>query len=144
MILMVKEFRVCSMSVNLHGNQPVEVTRDLRLIDARSSFDQFEITQVSHCDGLLLLSHEGHNRIVVWNPCTGQTRWTQSKNHWDRYALGSYRDKKSDGNSYKILSYKSLGDKDQELAIYEIKSDSWRILDVTCDCRREYNEYGMF
>ncbi|XP_020871755.1 probable F-box protein At5g47300 [Arabidopsis lyrata subsp. lyrata] len=140
--LMLNESRVCSMSVSFHGIPSVEATGELKLIDSVSSLeDQFEISQVSHCDGLLLCTDD--TRIVVWNPCTGQTRWIEPNNRCYYYALGSYQDK-SYSNSYKILGYSGYGFKNQELAIYEINSHSWRFLDVTCDCiLQRYTDYGV-
>ncbi|VYS69579.1 unnamed protein product [Arabidopsis thaliana] len=46
--------------------------------------------------------------------------------------------------TYKILSYSGYGYENQELAIYEINSHSWRFLDVTRDCILErYTDYGV-
>lgn len=52
LVLMLKESRVCSISFNLYGIPSVELTGELSLIDrGSSSLAQFEISQVSHCDG---------------------------------------------------------------------------------------------
>lgn len=37
--------------------------------------EQVEISQVFHCDGLLLCILKDDERLVVWNPCLGETRW---------------------------------------------------------------------
>ncbi|KAG7611850.1 F-box associated interaction domain, partial [Arabidopsis suecica] len=142
--LMLSDSRVFSMSVSFHGIPSVEATCELSLIDSFSSFeDKFEISQVFHCDGLLLCTDADNTRIVVWNPCTGKTRWIEPNNRCYYYAFGSYLDK-SYGNSYKILSYSGYGYENQELAIYEINSQSWRFLDVTRDCILErYTDYGV-
>ncbi|KAL9282648.1 putative F-box protein [Arabidopsis thaliana] len=79
--LMLNESRVFSMSVSFHGISSVEATCELSLIDFLSNFeDKFEISQVSHCDGLLLCTDVDNTRIVVWNPCTGKTRWIEPNN----------------------------------------------------------------
>ncbi|XP_019085645.1 PREDICTED: putative F-box/kelch-repeat protein At3g17540 [Camelina sativa] len=76
-----------------------------------------------------------NTRLVVWNPCTGQTRRIKPRTRYrcdDYYALG-YVNSKSSGRSFKILrscSYEN--DKEQrvdEFEIYEFSSDSWRVLD---------------
>lgn len=70
----LKEFRVCSMTINLHGIVPsIEVKSELNQLDPlyNNSY-QFLISEVFHCDGLLLCISEYCTRIVVWNPCTGQ------------------------------------------------------------------------
>ncbi|KAG2249682.1 hypothetical protein Bca52824_089310 [Brassica carinata] len=59
---LTEEYRLCSFR------------GELGLIDPVCSA-QFRISHVFHCDGLLLCTSESYNRIVVWNPCTGQTKW---------------------------------------------------------------------
>ncbi|XP_002885709.2 putative F-box protein At3g25460 [Arabidopsis lyrata subsp. lyrata] len=143
LILMLKNFGLSSMSINLHRVSPIEVTGELNLIDSHSSLeslDHYRNYQNCHSsDGLLLCvnngmesSMEDNTRLVVWNPCTGQTKWIQHRTmgYICTYALGSYQDNKSGNKSYKILS--RIYD-DQEFEIYEINSNSWRILDVTVD-----------
>ncbi|XP_010496193.1 PREDICTED: probable F-box protein At5g47300 [Camelina sativa] len=76
--------------------------------------------------------------LVVWNPCTGQTKWIPAKDPYKTcygtFALGSYQDKKSGYNSYKILSYDNGTEtKTKKFSVYEFKSNSWKILDVTLD-----------
>ncbi|CAA7059968.1 unnamed protein product [Microthlaspi erraticum] len=150
LILMLKEYRVFSMSISLHGVPSVEATGQLNLIDPRSSsssssYDQFEVSKVSHCDGLLLCNNVDCTTIVVWNPCTGQTRWIQPYKTSDSYALGSYRynNKSQDEHSYKILGYGRGYGYEKESAVYEINSNAWRILDVTRDFHLVYTDYGV-
>ncbi|KAF2570439.1 hypothetical protein F2Q70_00005741 [Brassica cretica] len=75
------------------------------------------------------------SRLVVWNPCTGQTRNIKARTSFQTnqtYALG-YSTSSSSGHSYKILrcfDYRN----DQEVwvpqcEIDELSSDSWRVLD---------------
>ncbi|CAA7023706.1 unnamed protein product [Microthlaspi erraticum] len=132
MFILLKNRMVCSMSINLHKVQPQKVTDEVSLTDLHSSLDQimdYDDCRVFHCDGLLLcINREFNDRLVVWNPCTGQTRWIDAYNKYATYALGSYQDKTC-GNSYKILGY-SLNDR---FGIFELNSNSWRFLDFTLD-----------
>lgn len=45
-----------------------------------SILDQVEITQVFHCEGLLICITKDKFKILVWNPYLGQTRWIQPRN----------------------------------------------------------------
>ncbi|CAN7000406.1 unnamed protein product [Brassica rapa subsp. trilocularis] len=86
---------------------------------------------VFHCDGLLLCTISSDTRIVLWNPFTGKTRWIQPRSTKHSYALGSYKEPRCGTSSYKILSYRTYND--HEFEIYEINSNTWRILDFTSD-----------
>ncbi|CAH8263918.1 unnamed protein product [Arabidopsis lyrata] len=131
---------VCLMRVNLYGIPSIEFKVELSLVDPQASLDHFDIFTVSHCNGLLLCNNGEYNRIVVWNPCTGQTKWIEPRKIGS-YALGSYQANKYGDNSYKILCW--CDGKNNEFEIYEINSSSWRTLDVTLDCELEYDECGM-
>ncbi|KAJ4903270.1 putative F-box protein [Raphanus sativus] len=97
---------------------------------------QIKISQVFHCDGLLLYDlEEDDTKVIVWNPYWGQTRSIETRYYdhpygCDRfsYALG-YEDKKS-CRSYKILRFI---DEEQFVLyeIYDLDSGLWRTLDVT-------------
>ncbi|CAA7039033.1 unnamed protein product [Microthlaspi erraticum] len=95
----------------------------------------FGISKVFHCDGLLLCTNKKNTRIVVWNPCTGQTRLIQHHSSNDGmkrviYTLGSYKDNNSGNNSYKILRHNGH----DEFEIYEFNTNAWRVVDVTPEC----------
>ncbi|XP_023639564.1 putative F-box/kelch-repeat protein At3g17540 [Capsella rubella] len=85
-----------------------------------------------------------NTRLVVWNPCTGQTRWIKPRTRYrfdDYYALGYVNSKKS-GHSYKILR-SCCYEKDpkqfvSEFEIYDFSSNSWRVLDYLT------RDYGIF
>ncbi|KAL1225034.1 putative F-box/kelch-repeat protein [Cardamine amara subsp. amara] len=75
--------------------------------------------------------------LVVWDPCTGQTRSIRPRTCYgiyDYYYLG-YVNSKSSCHSYKILRSHSYQNDLQvwitEFEIYKFSSDSWRVLDVT-------------
>ncbi|KAG2285476.1 hypothetical protein Bca52824_045080 [Brassica carinata] len=62
-------------------------------IEQVSVLDQIQISEVFHCDGLLLCVLEDSSRpLLVWNPYLGQTRWVKPRNSSfhssDRFALG--------------------------------------------------------
>ncbi|EOA32262.1 hypothetical protein CARUB_v10015523mg [Capsella rubella] len=105
--------------------------------------DQIKISQVFHCEGLLLCVLKDENfSLVVWNPYWGQTRWIEPRHSFKtgdgtdmyRYALG-YNNKK---RCHKILRFI-----DNEFHIfsgplfvmwyemYDFESDLWTTLDVT-------------
>ncbi|VYS64769.1 unnamed protein product [Arabidopsis thaliana] len=149
MLLMLKDYRVCSMSVNnLHesdknADDPSTVFMgELDLKDSRTISDQVDVSEIFHRDGLLLCSTKD-NSLVVWNPCTGQTKWiqhihapyTRKEEGRPMYFLG-YGNNKSH-RSYKILRYwddATLSNQVVEFEIYDFSSDSWRVLNnVTCN-----------
>ena len=149
MLLMLKDYRVCSMSVNnLHesdknADDPSTVFMgELDLKDSRTISDQVDVSEIFHRDGLLLCSTKD-NSLVVWNPCTGQTKWiqhihapyTRKEEGRPMYFLG-YGNNKS-RRSYKILRYwddATLSNQVVEFEIYDFSSDSWRVLNnVTCN-----------
>ncbi|KAG7577796.1 F-box domain [Arabidopsis thaliana x Arabidopsis arenosa] len=126
-----KNFRICRISVNLHGADPsAEVKGELTLPDPyfKNSADQFKIDRVFHCDGLLLCTSQLERRMVVWNPLTGETKWIQTREHGGTFVLGYSQDKnKSCNKSYKIMGFY---DRSSEfLEVYDLNSDSWRVLD---------------
>ncbi|CAG7877084.1 unnamed protein product, partial [Brassica rapa] len=124
--------RACLMSVNLHGTPSVEFKGELRLLGSHLNANQIKISRVFHCDGLLLCTISNDTRIVLWNPFTGKTRWIQPRSTKNSYALGSsYKEPRCGTSSYKILSYRTYND--HEFEIYEINSNTWRILDITSD-----------
>ncbi|XP_023638935.1 putative F-box protein At3g49980 [Capsella rubella] len=130
------ESRLCLLNVNFHSGVPnsLEVTWDeLSLID-QSKSHQVNIKQVFHCDGLLLCTIKDNTIfVVVWNPCTGQTKWipTSKDCSFHDFVLGYHQDKQTGNKSYRILSYKSYHCGDQEFQVYDIDSNSWRSINVT-------------
>ncbi|KAL1194272.1 putative F-box protein [Cardamine amara subsp. amara] len=138
LLLLFKKLGFYSMSFDLHRSPPAKIIGELNLIVPHRSLDQFWVSQFCHSyDGLLLcvcVNKTENIMLVVWNPCTGQTKWIKPIDHCKRgykYALGSYKDNKSGNKSYKILSRR---DHYTEFEIYEINSNSWRVLDITMDC----------
>ncbi|CAA7041687.1 unnamed protein product [Microthlaspi erraticum] len=146
MFILFNNNRFFSLSIKLQKlSPPRKVTDDLSLTDLHSTLDKMQIRRVFHCDGLLLcVTYEFNARLVVWNPCYGQTRWINGYDIYTTYALGSYQDKKSSKDtSYKILSHRVYGD-NQEFKVHEIDSDSsWRTLDLVLDFELPYLHKGV-
>ncbi|XP_020886707.1 putative F-box/kelch-repeat protein At3g22730 [Arabidopsis lyrata subsp. lyrata] len=136
-VLMLKEYRVCPISVNLKvAPLSVEFKGGLGLKDSHTNLEEVDIYAVIQCDGLLLcITINNNKRLMVWNPCSGQTRWIQPKTsyEWDSMFSLGYEKQKS-GRSYKILMYCDGDDysphgRVNEFEIFEFSSDSWRVLD---------------
>ncbi|CAL9221188.1 unnamed protein product [Arabidopsis halleri] len=152
--IMTMNYKVYLMSVNLdeiHKDDNVEssIKQKGELISLNST-DQIGIYQVYHCDGLLLcITNEKNSRYVVWNPYSGQTRWVQprkSYNRWDcKYALG-YEMKNKSHRSHKILrfsdSYEGLDIALWEFEIYNLSSNSWKVVGVTPDWTIHFYQHG--
>ncbi|EOA28905.1 hypothetical protein CARUB_v10025151mg [Capsella rubella] len=137
LLLMLKHDKVCLMRVNFYGVPSIEIKGEHGLTKPRSNF---KINVVSHCEGLLLCINKKYSRIVVWNPCTGQTKWIQPKKGGCSFALGSYQDKNYGGNSYKILSCR--GSYYQKFEIYELNTKVWKTHDITLECQLKYVNHG--
>ncbi|EOA32126.1 hypothetical protein CARUB_v10015377mg [Capsella rubella] len=142
MVVVIMNFRVYLMRVNLHNNLESYLKREGELI---SLGDEVEISQVFHCDGLLLCINitKDKTRLVVWNPYWGHTRTIEPTHNFskhDRYSYGLGYDKSS--KSHKILmfinNYFFV-----EFKIYDFNSDSWRVLNLTPDWEIKYTHYGV-
>ncbi|KAL9310967.1 putative F-box domain-containing protein [Arabidopsis thaliana] len=90
---MIKGSKVCSMRFDLHGiqNNNVEVVEPS--IKQIAKFNHVEISQVFHCDGLLLMMSKevSNTRLVVWNPYLGKIWSIQHRSAYhseNRYTLG--------------------------------------------------------
>ena len=101
--------------------------------------EHVKISQVFHCEGLLLCILKDDTRIVVWNPYRQETRWIIPRySHRPyvmnniRYALG-YENNKS-GRSLKLLRFIDYCYTEKHICwheIYDFDSDLWTTLDVT-------------
>ncbi|XP_010518624.1 PREDICTED: putative F-box protein At4g10190 [Camelina sativa] len=142
-IIILIGFRVYLASIDLNGvhsdNNVVRLTSQLSLKDPLStSPKEVDISEVFHCDGLLLCTTKD-DRLVLWNPCSRETRWMNnpvghSFKKSNYYALG----KSSSSNKYKILRIRQYGNGILEKClveyeIYDFTSDSWRIVGETSD-----------
>ncbi|EOA19601.1 hypothetical protein CARUB_v10002783mg [Capsella rubella] len=135
LIIMLIAFRVYLVSVDLHQvyNNKVKVASQFSLKDPLyDSFKEVDICNIFHCDGLLLCTTVD-NRLVVWNPCSGEVKWIQPRRSNERFTIFALS--KSSSNKYKILrinqtleygvtSWKILLDWE----IYDFTINSWRVV----------------
>ncbi|CAA7062230.1 unnamed protein product [Microthlaspi erraticum] len=140
---MMTNSTLSSFRFNLQG---IENKDDQDLLDHLSikqitsipNNNQVEISQVFHCDGLLLCVSRDHLTLFVWNPYLGQTRLVQPRNKLnicDRYAIGYDNDR-----NHKILRLVNDGRPSKILIdVYDFSSDSWRFLDVDPSTDVEYH-----
>ncbi|KAG7569045.1 F-box associated domain type 1 [Arabidopsis thaliana x Arabidopsis arenosa] len=133
--------RVFQISVNLHGihnNADSFIKPKGKLISLKDP-DDVVISEISHCEGLLLCTTGDLTRLVVWNPYTGQTRWICLKDrfslHFYDHAIGYGKSKSC--RAHKILRFDPYF-KESVYEIYEFNFNSWRVLDVTPDWYRAY------
>ncbi|EOA32048.1 hypothetical protein CARUB_v10015293mg [Capsella rubella] len=85
MVVVIMNFRVYLMRVNLHNNLESYLKREGELI---SLGDEVEISQVFHCDGLLLCTcstKDKKTRLVVWNPYWGHTRTIEPPHNFSNH-----------------------------------------------------------
>ncbi|VYS58492.1 unnamed protein product [Arabidopsis thaliana] len=137
MMVLMMDFRVYLIRVNVHNDIESCIKPEGELI---SLGDEVDVSQVFHCDGLLLCiteDNEDNAKVVLWNPYWGQTRWIESTNNFHKldmytYALGYKKSSKS-SRSYKILRFIDFSPTCSEFKIYNINSDSWKVLDVSPD-----------
>uniref|UniRef100_M4DL66 F-box associated beta-propeller type 1 domain-containing protein n=1 Tax=Brassica campestris TaxID=3711 RepID=M4DL66_BRACM len=95
-------------------------------IEQVSVLDQIQISEVFHCDGLLLCVLEDSSRpLLVWNPYLGQTRWIEPRHcgfhSSDRFALGYDKILRISNEIHPITTEHVLG--------YDFTSSSWKVLD---------------
>ncbi|KAJ4893815.1 F-box/kelch-repeat protein [Raphanus sativus] len=115
-VVMLLDYKVYLMSVDLLT--PPSTERIGKLVslnhkDPAAAADGVEISNIFHCDGLLLciteyMTTEG---VVVWNPYSGQTRWIEPRD-----------------------SYNKFGD---------LSSNSWKVVDVNPDWTLGYYHLGV-
>ncbi|KAL1219330.1 F-box protein [Cardamine amara subsp. amara] len=137
-VVMIMDFKVYLMSVNLDNNGDVEscIKPQAKLISLDDEVD--DVYQVFHCNGLLLCITKDNTRLTVWNPYWGHVRLIEPTHNfhrldWYYHALGYNKSSKS----YKILRFTDYDDDDDDtdyfvdFRIYDFNSNSWRVLDIT-------------
>ncbi|CAN8253474.1 unnamed protein product [Cochlearia groenlandica] len=145
-MIVLMDHNLYLMSIALRGGYPsIETKGELTCLN-----EQVKISQVFHCDGLLLCILKDDARFVIWNPYTGQTRWMRLRYIYRScgldtfsYALG-YEDKRS-CRSHKFLRFidSYSGDKLSWYEIYDFGSETWRILEVNANWRKPYGHRGV-
>ncbi|CAA7015655.1 unnamed protein product [Microthlaspi erraticum] len=125
-----------------------------KLVDRSGS----ALYNISHCDGLFLCvtndnDNDNYNnyRLVVWNPCNGQTRWIKPRNSYnffDRYSLGYEKKENNSLRNHKVLRFMDnynwcteQGLRDFE--IYSLNSDSWKVVHLNPDWYIESDQRGV-
>ncbi|ESQ47512.1 hypothetical protein EUTSA_v10022281mg [Eutrema salsugineum] len=138
--IMLMDSRVCLVRIKYRGIHDNKVAPSFKVVaqfylkDPLSSSSQVDIGNIFHCDGLLLCTTKD-KRLVVWNPCSGLTKWVKPRDSYkesDYYALGY--DNKSSCKQYKILRVdrREYG-RHNSYEIYDFTSNSWRVLGVASD-----------
>ncbi|XP_018487656.1 putative F-box protein At3g23260 [Raphanus sativus] len=136
--IMLIDYRVFLVKINLHDAHPsVKVAYQFNLKDPeyKSSQVVVAIRNVFHCDGLLLCTTKD-KRLMVWNPCSGETKWIKPRDRYkkhDYYALGYNNNNKKQYKVLRVESQKTLLPIKNKYEIYDFTSDSWRVLGVTTD-----------
>lgn len=135
-------------NVNLHKSRDPCVKQTSKVISLDGSGSdqvEIEISRVCHCQGLLLCTTKDYTRLVVWNPYTGQPRWIpvepRSAQHrlvWYGHTLGYDKSR-----NHKILRFAQPSREEPLHEIYDLNTNSWRVLDVTPDWNISYNNYGL-
>ncbi|CAH8260758.1 unnamed protein product [Arabidopsis lyrata] len=153
--IVIMDFKVYLMSFDLrglHNDNDVELSikREGKLISLNDT-EGVRVSRVLHCSGLLLcITKEYNPRLVVWNPCSGQTRWIEPRGSYHKknnYALG-YEMKNKSCRSYKILRYLDAYDISVrilycEFQIYNFDSNSWKAVQATPRWNIHYYQRGV-
>ena len=82
--------RVHLVRINLHEPSVKVATHPFYLKDPLYNSSQVDIRHVFNCDGLLLCSTKD-DRLVVWDPYSGETKWIKPRDRYkytDYFALG--------------------------------------------------------
>ncbi|KAG2305933.1 hypothetical protein Bca52824_025681 [Brassica carinata] len=123
----------CSLrliSINLSDFDHPSIRLAGSLVSLNDS-DKLDVTQVYHCEGLLLCVTEDYTRLVLWNPYTGETRWIcvepKSVDH-SKYAHALGFEEGNSCRAHKVLRFAH-----HVHEVYDVRSDSWRVLDVAPD-----------
>ncbi|XP_010465762.1 PREDICTED: putative F-box/kelch-repeat protein At3g17540 [Camelina sativa] len=134
-LILLMNRRVHSISVNLSGiRNSVDPSME---VSGKLSSKDLKISNISHCDGLLLCTTNENTRLVVWNPCTGQTRSIKPRTRYRRngsYTVGYVNSKSScHSRNYKMLRICRYYDHQKlraaDFEIYDFGSDSWKVID---------------
>ncbi|XP_010489955.2 PREDICTED: putative F-box protein At3g20030 [Camelina sativa] len=141
---MMMNYKLSSIRFDLYGKEFV----DPSVKEIGNLINQVDISKVFHCDGLLLCvpRPRDNTSLVVWNPYLCQTRWIQPLNAYhrlDRYAIGYDNDR-----NHKILRFLDHYDpyvkhKFLEFEIFDLRSNSWRVLDISPGWEIEFYHRGV-
>ncbi|CAL9220659.1 unnamed protein product [Arabidopsis halleri] len=138
---MMMNYKVCSIQFDLQGIRNRVDFVNNPSVKQVSILDHIEVSQVLHCDGLLLCVIKNNTGLLVWNPYLGQTRWIQPRqcfDMFDRYAIGY-----DNNRNHKIL--RIFGEHQTVLGyeIYDFSSSSWKVSYVTPDWSIRFYQRGV-
>ncbi|XP_019101712.1 PREDICTED: F-box protein At1g11810-like [Camelina sativa] len=131
------DYTICSVKLDLHRI----INKDDDFVDTSKSsvnqvkkFDEIEIAQLLHCDGLLLCVFKDNlknSRLMVCKLYLGETRLIKPRHVFNRFdRSGVYAFGYDDDGNHKILRSKSVGD---GYEIYSFRTDRWKVLEGTLD-----------
>ncbi|XP_010420097.1 PREDICTED: F-box/kelch-repeat protein At4g05080-like [Camelina sativa] len=125
---MMKKYKLFSMKFDLHGILYEEDSDEEFVNPSIKEIGNFlnhaKISQIYHCDGLLLCVTMDNSRLVIWNPYLGQTKWIHLKTRIkSTYALGYDKNK-----NHKILKF--FNNNQGYYEVYDVKSSSWSTFTV--------------
>ncbi|CAA7032912.1 unnamed protein product [Microthlaspi erraticum] len=131
--IVLMDYNIYLMSIvfnGIHVDPSTERKGKLTCLD-----EQVKISQVFHCEGLLLCILRNDYRLVVLNPFSGETKWIETyccpEDEKYKYALGYVNNTKNNScRSHKILRFRD-SEHCSWYDIYDFDSDLWRHLRVT-------------
>ncbi|XP_010466152.1 PREDICTED: F-box/kelch-repeat protein At4g05080-like [Camelina sativa] len=135
---MMKKYKLFSIKFDQHGVLYEDSDEEFvkpSIKEIGNFINHVKISQIYHCDGLLLCVTMDNSRLVIWNPYLGQTKWIHLKTRTrSTYALGYDKNK---NKNHKILKF--FNNNQGYYEIYDVKSSSWRTFtvipkwDIDCD-----------
>ncbi|XP_010465255.1 PREDICTED: F-box protein At1g11810-like [Camelina sativa] len=134
------DYTISSVKLDLHGiinnndgGDDYVITSSLS-VNQVNKFDEIEIAQLLHCNGLLLCVFKDNlknSRLMVCNLYLGETRLIKPRHVFNRFdGLGVYGFGYDDDGNHKILRSKSVSD---GYEIYSFRTDQWKVLESTLD-----------
>lgn len=117
------DFKVCSLRFRKEKEEE-EVDLSIKQVGL---LNQYEIRSVFHCDGLLLcVLKDDKSKLLAWNPYLGQTRIISPRTEEEFHVLDTYLFGYDMNNpNHKMLRFYGL-----VFEMYELSSNSWRVLEV--------------
>ncbi|CAA7024626.1 unnamed protein product, partial [Microthlaspi erraticum] len=135
---MMMDSKVCSLMFDLERIRNSDEAFVDRVINQVSVLDHMEISKTFYCEGLLLLVTKD-SRPLVWNPCMNQLLKIRPRNSYsrlDQYAFGY----DNNNRNHKVLRFideylftDGLVKHALTYQVFDLASESWRVVDVTPD-----------
>ncbi|XP_010420009.1 PREDICTED: putative F-box protein At3g20030 [Camelina sativa] len=131
----LKEFKVFSAKFNVHDifNEDGKKLVNPSIKEMSHLFNQVEVREIIHCDGLLLCVIRDYTSLVVWNPYLGQIKWIEPVNAYKKFDMYAFGHDNNKNRNHKILRIydDDSAKKSLDYQIYDFKSNSWRVIDAT-------------